>query len=133
MFFFFVPCNYVFIHQLIIERVHACFSCVFHFGTASTIKSNHSCLTLYLLTCSCLQLFFQLSLLLSEGYQCITYAISLFLQLLFFSEVAFGIFFCSRFPIPPVLAGIWMRAKVKGQMYRGYGNKTKPSHGSLSA
>lgn len=35
--------NCVFILQLIIERVHACFSCVFHFGTTSSVLVYVTC------------------------------------------------------------------------------------------
>ena len=55
-----------------------------------------------------LQLFLQLSLLLTEGHECISYPVPLSLQLLRLFLVTFGILFSSRFPIPSILVGVWV-------------------------
>lgn len=53
-----------------------------------------------------LQLILQLSLLLSQGHQCISDSVSLLFQLLFFFQVPLGILLSARFPIPPILVGV---------------------------
>lgn len=94
------------------------------------------CFAFYVLTRGRLQLFLQLSLLLSDGHEYISYPIPLSFQLLFLFQVTLGILFSSRFPIPSILVGVWVEvseeSKGEESNVQGLWEADKTSHGDIS-